>query len=270
VVGLASYYWSSTGVFFTRTRCGFLSASDRSTSATPRKLATLEYGAGARAGVFYGLAAGFEASAFDLAAYQNGRARGAVLGIETATSRWNDGVPQSRIPVGDVRRRVLSDISFSAVRDLFPLTWADELEASLIQARWPCIHGDLHGSNALISEDGSAVLIDYGDVGDGPASLDPITLELSVIFHPQRLQLGDWPTIEDAINWGDLDIYTKNSPVAEFPRECRNWALRVSAGQREIAASAYAYLIRQLKYDDTSKDLILALLKGVKQYYDIT
>jgi hypothetical protein len=81
-------------------------------SATPRKLATLEYGAGARAGVFYGLAAGFEASAFDLAAYQNGRARGAVLGIETATSRWNDGVPQSRIPVGDVRRRVLSENHF--------------------------------------------------------------------------------------------------------------------------------------------------------------
>jgi hypothetical protein len=35
------------------------------------------------------------------------------------------------------------------------------------------------GSNALISTLGcSAVLIDYGDVGDGPASLDPVTLEL--------------------------------------------------------------------------------------------
>lgn len=29
---------------------------------------------------------------------------------------------------------------------------------------------------AMISSTGSAVLIDYGDVGDGPASLDSVTL----------------------------------------------------------------------------------------------
>jgi hypothetical protein len=46
--------------------------------------------------------------------------------------------------------------------------------------------------------------------------------------------------------------------------------MRVGAGNREVAASAYAYLLRQLKYADTNKDSVLALLAGVKAYYDAT
>ena len=38
----------------------------------------------------------------------------------------------------------------------------------------------------------------------------------------------------------------------------------------EIAATAYSYLIRQLKYDDTNKELALALLSGVRAFYDAT
>ncbi len=60
------------------------------------------------------------------------------------------------------------------------LTWADEFEDRNIQVRWCCAHGDLHGHNVLVATDGSACLIDYGDVMDAPASLDPVTLELSL------------------------------------------------------------------------------------------
>jgi hypothetical protein len=69
---------------------------------------------------------------------------------------------------------------------------------------------------------------------------------------------------------GDLDPYLVGCPVEEFVRECRAWAARVGAGQREIAAAAYSYLVRQLKYRDTNKELALALLDGVKRYYDAT
>jgi hypothetical protein len=79
-----------------------------------------------------------------------------------------------------------------------------------------------------------------------------------------------WPSIEQAAHWGDLDLYLIGCPIASFIRECREWALRVAAGNREVAASAYAYLLRQLKYDDTNKDLALALLTGVKAYFDGT
>ena len=166
---------------------------------------------------------------------------------------------------------MLSDDDLNGVLEKYPINWAVDFEASQIQTRWACIHGDLHGSNVLISTNGlSAVLIDYGDVRDGPASLDPVTLELSLLFHPQGLGTGEWPSLERARQWGSIGDYLEGCPAAEFIYECREWAGRVAAGNREIAASAYSYLIRQLKYDDTNKDLALALLQGVKSFYDAT
>lgn len=238
-------------------------------SATPRKLATLEFGAGALAGIFYGLAQGFEASAFELALRQDGTCAGAIRGVETATKRWTDGVGETRRPIQQIRQCVLSDDTLSRILEKYSISWAINFETNTIQTRWACIHGDLHGNNILISN-GSAVLIDYGDVGDGPASLDPITLELSLLFHPQRLDTLGWPSIEQASRWGSIESYVQGCPAAEFIRECREWAGRVSAGNREIAACAYSYLVRQLKYEDTNKELALALLDGVKRFYDAT
>lgn len=238
--------------------------------ATPRGLATLEFGAGPVAGVFYGLATGFDATAFDLAFDDAGRAQLAVQGIASATSRWRDGVPQTRRTISELRRRVLADDDAEAVKAEFELGWASAFEAKEIQTCWSCIHGDLHGSNALVAADGAAVLIDYGDVGEGPASLDPVTLELSLIFHPQRIDLKGWPSRDQARSWGDLEAYLIDCPSAEFVRACREWAGAAGAGKREIAGSAYAYLLRQLKYGDTDKQLVLALLDGVKTFYDAT
>lgn len=238
--------------------------------ATPRKLATLDFGAGARAGIFYGLAQGFEASAFDLALHQDGTWAGAIKGVEAATKQWTEGVGHTRRTIREVRLRVLSDDNLSRILEKYPINWAINFEANSIQTRWACIHGDLHGNNILISSDRSAVLIDYGDVGDGPASLDPITLELSLLFHPQGSDTRGWPSIEQAPRWGSVDEYVQGCPAAEFISECRGWAGRVSAGNREIAACAYSYLVRQLKYEDTNKELALALLDGVKRYYDAT
>ena len=52
--------------------------------------------------------------------------------------------------------------------------------------------------------------------------------------------------------------------MPEFIRTCREWAEEIAAGRREIAACAYTYLLRQLKYDDTNKARILALLEGAR------
>jgi CheY-like chemotaxis protein len=237
--------------------------------ATPRKLAVLEFGAGAQAGIFYGLAEGFKSSAFEVA-LQDRRAANAVTGVEVATKRWTDGVPQTPRTLREIRQRVLDDESLTEVLAQYPIYWANNFEASQIQTRWACIHGDLHGSNILVAENGSAVLIDYGDVGDGPASLDPVTLELSLLFHPQGVDLGEWPSLDQARQWGVAEAYLEGCPAAQFIRACRKWFGRVSAGNREVAASAYAYLMRQLKYKDTNKELALALLEGVKAFYDET
>lgn len=237
---------------------------------TPRKLATLDFGAGAVAGVFYGLAGTFDASAFNAAFEQGGRAAAVIGRIERAISPWSAGVPQTRRTIAVLRQRVLSDEAANRVIDFYGLEWARSFEAINIQTRWACIHGDLHGNNVLVSADGSIALIDYGDVGVGSVSLDPITLELSLIFHPQKPALHGWPTLDQARQWGSLDSYLVGCPVSEFVSACRAWSDHIAAGQREVAAAAYSYLLRQLKYRDTNKELVLALLSGVKRHYDET
>lgn len=236
-------------------------------AATPRKLATLEFGAHKLAGVFFGLADGFDQSAFDVACNAPERSEAVIRSVEDATVRWIDGVPQTRRPVREIRQRLLDDASFNQVREKFNLDWIAEFEAREFQAKWACCHGDLHGCNVLVSPTDVA-LIDYGDVGDGPASLDPVTLELSLLFHPDAPErAGSWPSADQAKSWGDLDAYLEGCPYPEFVRQCRNWALRVAAGNREVAVSAYSYLARQLKYEDTDKDRALALLEGVRSFF---
>ena len=237
-------------------------------AATPRMLAHLEYGAHRLAGVFYGLADGSDASAFDLLRDPDKDAVAVIRSVETAMAPWVDGVPETSTTVDRARRRLLDDKGLEELRARFDLNWTVEFELRAMQARLGCCHGDLHGSNILVAPAG-AQLIDYGDVGPGPASLDPVTLELSLLFHPDSpIRRGTWPSIEQAKKWGDLDAYLVTCPIPDFVRECREWALRAGAGRREVAASAYSYLVRQLKYDDTDENLSLALLDGVRRFFD--
>ena len=237
-------------------------------AATPRKLATLEFGAPKLAGVFFGLADGFDESAFDVACNAPERSEAVIGSLKDATAQWIVGVPETRRTVREIRQRLLTDEALNQVKGTFNLDWIAEFEAREIQARWACSHGDLHGCNVLVSQAG-VTLIDYGDVDDGPASLDAVTLELSLLFHPDSpARAGPWPSTDKARRWGGLDAYIEDCPFPEFVRECRNWALRVGAGKREVAVSAYSYLARQLRYDDTDKDRALALLDGVRSFYD--
>ena len=237
--------------------------------ATPRKLATLEFGAHKLAGVFFGLSDGFDESAFDVARNSPEQSEAVIGNVEAAMARWVAGVPETRRNIRQIRRRLLSDESLDEVRETFGLDWIQEFENRGIQARWGCSHGDLHGCNVLVSPAAGVALIDYGDVGDGPASLDPVTLELSLLFHPDAPnRAGAWPAAEQARTWGNLEAYLDGCPFPHFVWECRGWALRVGAGAREVAATAYSYLVRQLKYSDTDKDRALALLDGVRSFYD--
>lgn len=236
---------------------------------TPRKLAKLEFGAHRLAGVFYGLAAGFEKNTFEFITNFPERANEIIKNIEGATERWVEAVPETKRTIKEYRQRLLKDEAFEDVVRRYSLCWVEDFEERSIQTRWSCIHGDLHGGNVLVSDQGSVVLIDYNDIGYGPASLDPIALELSVLFHPSAAHLRkDWPSIDQAKVWGNLEEYLVNCPITTFINECRQWTYRIAAGQREIAASAYSYLVRQLRYGDTDKKLVLTLLKGIRRLYN--
>jgi hypothetical protein len=146
-------------------------------NATPRRLETVEFGAKDTAVVFYSLAEGYERTLFQLAAEAPTMIKNVIDQIQNMTAAWRDRVPETRSKTADIRRRVLDDRKFREIATSYSPEWVAEFERKNIQVRQCTIHGDLHGGNVLVNEHGGAILIDYGDVGQGAASLDPITLE---------------------------------------------------------------------------------------------
>lgn len=232
-------------------------------AATPRKMKLLEFGAGAMAGLFYQLANGHDASMFKTMAEEDALAAKAVAATADALAGWSDGKNQERRSIASIRGQWVSDERAAKLQAEYGLDWAAEFESRMIQTRWCCVHGDLHGENILVSPEGGVLVIDYGDVGFGAAAYDPMTLELSALLQANPTLGPDWPTADACRQWHDLEAYLMGCPIPEFIRACRAWSEKLMVGRRELAACAYSYLLRQLKYPDTDKDRILALLEGV-------
>ena len=239
--------------------------------ATPRLLTALEFGAKATAAIFYGLADGHDSSFFQFLERHAGLCDVAVQRTADGLAPWREAAEQSVRLVREFRRRLLSDEERTEVLRRVPIAWADEFENRKVPTKWGCIHGDCHGGNVLLTADGTPAVIDYGDIGVGPLSLDPIALELSLFFHPSGpLVASDWPDAATAAAWGNLDQYLVGCPYPAYIRACRKWATDMAVGYREMAASVYSYLLRQLKYEGTNKQRVLDLLEGARQLFDST
>lgn len=235
--------------------------------ATPRKLAIIEHGAKDHAAVFYSLADGFIYNMFDKVS-EGHEISDLVHRVESLLTSWN-ATSEHRVPISNIRRLLLEDKDLELI--IQRPEWIGEFEKKEIQVKMGCAHCDLHGFNILISESNIPVLIDYGDIAPAPSCLDPITLELCIHYHPESRYLNiGWPTIEQAKRWFDLEYYLANCPCPEYITSCREWAERTVAGKRELAAGFYAYLIRQMKYPNTNKELTLAFMDGAKNLYDET
>ena len=171
---------------------------------------------------------------------------------------WTDSPRAStRMTLGALRRARLSDDRLSRSAQASAL--ASEVEDSEVEITELICHGDLHGENVLVDPDGRPVLIDFGDTGPGCSAVDPVTLELSLLFHPAGparilpelagLNWSDWP---------DLDSFATGSPLEPFVRATRAWAHEI-ATDTEIFAHAYAHSMRQIKYPDIDQTLAVAI-----------
>jgi hypothetical protein len=227
-------------------------------------------GAGSSGGLFYQLAHEYRESLFDILAIDQKRAAHVVTRLKQKLKQWRDGAPSRSLTVKDIREAVLSDSQISVVApELAGVSW-DRFENYGLQIRECCQHRDLHGLNVLVEGD-EPVLIDFGEVDTAAACFDPITLELSLIFHPSSENIrGEWPTAMQAEKWYDLDLYINGCPVPNFVRNCREWALEAKFGNRELYANVYAYCARQLKYAETNHSLALALIRGVIEAFERT
>lgn len=106
------------------------------------------------------------------------------------------------------------------------------------------------------------MVIDYPDTGGAFASLDPIALELSTIFHRDAQDRAGWPTEAQALRWTDVDAFCEGAAHELFTRACRTWAEGVAASPQEVLAIGYSYALRQLKYNDTDKTLVRAIVNA--------
>ncbi len=153
------------------------------------------------------------------------------------------------------------------------LTWID-WEAFERRGVWLGLctqHGDLHCGNVIVGPYNAPVLIDFASVGEAVASLDSISLGLSVLLHPgSRTRSPDWPRIANLEHWDDVERFVDGCPVGSFVRATREWAARIAVGRREIYAIAYAIAIRQLKYPDPERNFVQALIRCTVEAFQRT
>lgn len=186
-------------------------------------------------------------------------ASAAVVRLQELEQGWMDGSHTEQLSVDEICNVLSVGNDLLGMISETDEQLAGRLRTRPVQVRRAVQHGDLHVGNALLGQHGDPVLIDYGRTGQKLAAYDPVTLELSLCFHPDgRAAAGVWPTVEQASNFDDLERYLEDCPVAGFIRVCRAWAFAVANGDREVLACMLAYAARQLRFDDTDHDLALA------------
>ncbi|WP_162255461.1 response regulator [Aeromicrobium sp. Root236] len=165
--------------------------------------------------------------------------------------------------LGDLRRESISDEKLAqSVPDFAAYAEDDQIELDI---RRYLAHGDLHGENVLVDGSNRPILIDFGDVGTRAAPLDPITLELSLIFHTNGpARDTEWAATVDWGSWAEVDKFAAGSPFEPFIQACRAWA-HDRDEPRAVYGTAYAHATRQLKYADVSKEIALSVAASAKQ-----
>jgi CheY-like chemotaxis protein len=221
---------------------------------------TVDAGACGQGGAFYRLAVEYSRDLLDCIAHAPEDAERVVTSLRASLETvYAAAAPRERTLL-NIRREI---VSHADAREAGALESAIVALDELTIRTADCLqHGDLHGKNVLVSSSCAPVLIDYGDVRHTTGCLDPMTLELSAIFHRDaEIVRGAWPTAEQAASWYDLDSYLEDCPFAEYVRACRGWTEGVAASPQEIDAVLLSYCLRQLRYDRCPKPVASTLIE---------
>lgn len=115
-------------------------------------------------------------------------------------------------------------------------------------------HGDLHVANVMIAG-GEAVLIDFDSNCFGSALLDPVTLFLSTLVHPDSpLRGASWPDASEI----DANLGTGGFGVdhagSQFFAATQQWINARISNEREFWGIVLGFCARQLRYPDVVAD----------------
>jgi hypothetical protein len=256
-------------------KLGSCSAIEQETSAVDRyvgnlpngmftpKLSTVLKGTCGAGAVIYSLAETYNQNMFQLLLHSDEKAAAALEKVVETIKRWSDAGNIKEERVGEIRHRLLWEDDFQLACEKFDLDLMS-YETEVVRHRYSCIHADLHGGNILVDGANAPILIDFGEVGPGPAALDPIALGFSIYFHPDAVALGLRSKAEQALmHWLDPDKYVAHHPYPKFAKAYRDWAYNVAGGDRAVLACVYTYLVRQLKFDSVDHEKTVRLIHEI-------
>jgi len=228
---------------------------------TPRGWVLL-YGLRGQAAVAYVLAEGFDTDLFGVLQGSEDLAIQTLTRLMRHLEPWMPAWRREGVAIADMRRRFIADDRLAAERS--ELAEFELYEQIQVDLPWVVGHGDLHGGNVLVRSDGEPILIDFGDVDLHWGAFDPVTLEVSLAFHPASpMRKSEWPSQHAAENYLDLDSYLADCPVPSFVRKVRQWAMECLGGDEQaLRAVMYALATRQLKYADTDHALANSFARG--------
>jgi CheY-like chemotaxis protein len=230
----------------------------------PTLAVRVDAGAGRTGGLFYGMVGNTEVeSLFDrLAAGQAGLPELPAV-LRQIEQPWYQAKVVTAVTVAQIRRVFIGDTQLPSIQAELAGIEIGAVEARTVQAARCCQHGDFHCANVVFDNMGRAMVIDFGDAGPSYAAVDPVTLELSTIFHMQHMRLPTgWPTEPKMERWPAVDAYIQGCTFGPFLSSCRDWANGEAGSPEEVFAVAYGYALRQLKYADTDKELARALIRA--------
>lgn len=229
--------------------------------ACPPIYCSITDGVGQHGAIFYTLTDDDTLSLFERLSHNSDLGAIVVGNVRTALQRWSEAATADMVPLSEIRARMIDDQDADAVSAKFGIEKIRAIESKQIHISKSCIHGDLHCGNVLVKSDGGAVLIDFGDAGAGFTCLDPIALELSLIFHPDAKKFGLRNGLIDHLEkWPNIDAFAESGPLKKTIVACREWSHDVGGSDQAVLACAYAYAIRQLKYDTVDPAVTLVFL----------
>ncbi len=222
----------------------------------------LRHGLRGHSAISYVLAEGFSDNMFTILGRSEDQAIAALDRMIRHVDPWKPPWNAETISVADMRRRLITDEQAAELGE--DLSEYQEYERVEVSVPIAVCHGDFHGGNLLVRHDGEPIMIDFGDVGLNWSAIDPVTLELSLAFHPASPFLrSGWPSTQAAREFLHLDSYLQDCPVPAFVRRVREWALEILGGDEVALRSlVYAQALRQLRYPDTDHEIARSFGQG--------
>ncbi len=244
-----------------RERKGFETAAIQLPSGFGAPLAnSVEAGAGRFAAIIYRDLEEHDRDLFQILTADPREAGAVVVSLREQFRSIHNGSATKDFTLMGLRRRIVNLSDLTPAGDLAERV--RDLDGVSIPGRECLQHGDLHGRNVLVNNEGAPMLIDYADFGYTSGVLDPVTTELSAVFHPGAADArGKWPGAQRISQYFDLEAYLDGCPFSDYTRTCRAWQHAVG-DELEIAAVVLAYALRQLRYDDTDHECAKALLEA--------